>query len=47
MTKMYTAISKRAIQSLKNFLYCFIDGNGEKIVTKLQQFNLTMNYREN
>ena len=41
------AYAERAIRSLKNIIYRFMEDNGDKYVHKLSQFVATMNSREN
>ena len=41
------AFAERTIQSLKNIVYCYMEGNGDKYIHKLTQFVTTLNSRRN
>ena len=47
MSQTKAAFAERAIQSLKQIIYRYIEDHGEKIVPKLQQFVSTLNCRKN
>ena len=47
MIEIKAVFAERAIQSLKHIIYRYIEGHGEKIVHKLQQFVFTLNSRKN
>ena len=41
------AVAERAIKSLKNIIYCYMEENGDKYMRKMDSFLKTMNTRVN
>ena len=41
------AVAERAIRSLKNIIYCYMEENGDKYVHKMDSYVNTMNTRVN
>ena len=41
------AVAERAIKSLKNIIYCYMEENGDKYMRRMDSFPKTMNTRVN